>query len=209
MPELIRNYIYLHHTDEYLILPQYPDTIPDNMSSTFAQQNALARTAPVFAFSNAGPRTVQVKLELHRDMLNDVNINASNFNVEGLGKDYIDTLIKKLQAIALPKFVAESKLVKPPMVSVSFGQEVSIKGVVIGGVSIVYRKPILSNDKYAVVDINFTVYETTPYDAESVSKLGSFRGITSRVADGLMKHGSAAREPISNVNSPNINFARE
>lgn len=195
MPELIRNYIYLHHTDEYLILPQYPDTIPDHLNSTFSQQNALARTAPIYAFSNAGPRTINVKIELHRDMLNDVNMNASNFNVEGLGKDYIDTLVKKLQAIALPKFIAESKTVKPPMISVSFGQDVSIKGVVIGGVSLVYGKPILVNDKYAKVELNFTVYETTPYDAESVSRLGSFRGVTSQVANGLLKsnNGSAFR----------------
>ena len=199
MPELIRNYIYLHHTDEYLILPQYPDTIPDHLNSTFAQQNALARTAPIYAFSNAGPRTINVKIELHRDMLNNVNINASNFNVEGLGKDYIDVLVKKLQAIALPKYIAESKTVKPPMISVSFGQDVSIKGVVIGGVSIVYAKPILMNDKYARVELNFTVYETTPYDAESVSKLGSFRGVTSQVANGLYK---------SNTNGGNRQFAR-
>lgn len=40
-------YIYFYHTDEYLILPQYPDTLSDSMSSTFASQNALGRTAPV------------------------------------------------------------------------------------------------------------------------------------------------------------------
>ena len=28
---LINNYIYLYHTDEYLLLPEYPDTVSDKM----------------------------------------------------------------------------------------------------------------------------------------------------------------------------------
>ena len=182
--KLIDNYIYLFHTNEWLILPQYPDSIQDKLQSTFSSQNALARTAPIYAYSNSGPRTVQISLDLHRDMLNEVNKDVSNLRVE-IGDDYIDTLLKRIQSIALPKYVATSKTINPPMVAVRFGNDIFIKGIVNGGVSIQYKKPILENNKYAQASITFDVYETTPYDAESVAQLGSFRGITQQFKDGV------------------------
>ena len=48
------------------------------------------------------------------------------------------------------------------MVAVRFGNEIFIKGVVTTGVSVTYEKPILSNNKYAVVTIAFTVSEVDP-----------------------------------------------
>lgn len=181
------NYIYISHLGddgEYLLLPMYPDSIQDSMNSTFAQTNALSRSAPVFTYSNSGPRTVQVNLTLHRDMMDDVNIGASNIKLED-GEDYVDTLIKKLQSIALPKYNLTNKLVEPPTVAIRFGEEVFIKGVVSGGVTVTYQKPLLSNNKYALVSVNFQVYETDPYDATSVAKNGSFRGMTRGMKKGF------------------------
>lgn len=181
---LITNFIYLYHTDEWLLLPEYPDSIQDKMQSTFSAQNALSRTAPVFSYSNSGPRDVQVQLHLHRDILDGINIEGSNFNLEE-GEDFVDALIRKLQAIALPAYQVSNKAVVPPMIAVKFGNEIFIKGVVNGGVSIEYQKPILDNDKYANVVLNFTVYEIEPYDARSVGIEGSFRGITQTFKDGI------------------------
>ena len=181
-------YIYLYHTDEYFILPQYPDSIQDSLNSTFGSQNALSRTAPVYSYSNSGPRSVQVSLKLHRDMMNDVNINQSNVRLNSgqdlydIKDDYIDILIKKLQQIALPVYEASSKLVTPPMVAVRFANEVFIKGIVDGGITVTYALPLLENNKYALVDISFNVQEVQPYDALQVGKLGSFRGLTSGLA---------------------------
>lgn len=181
---LITNFIYLYHTDEWLLLPEYPDSIQDKMMSTFAQQNALSRTAPVFSYSNSGPRDVQVQLHLHRDVLDGINMEGSNFELEE-DEDYVDALIRKLQAIALPAYQVSNKAVVPPMVAVKFGNDIFIKGIVNGGVSIEYQKPILDNDKYANVTLNFSVYEIEPYDAESVGIEGSFRGITQTFKDGI------------------------
>lgn len=186
--DLIDNYIYLFHTDEWLLLPQFPNSIADKLQSTFASQNALSRTAPVFAYSNSGPRTMNINLTLHRDMIQEMNVHASNMKVE-VGDDYIDTLVKKIQAIALPKYVATSKTVVPPMVAIRFGEDIFIKGIVQGGISVEYQAPILSNNKYAIVDINFQVYEVTPFDAESVSQLGSFRGLTRQFKNGIYNDG--------------------
>jgi hypothetical protein len=179
---LITNYIYLYHTEEFLIIPTYPEQITDSMQSTFGSTNALSRSAPVFSYSNSGPRTVQISLNLHRDMLDDVNLNVSNLKIENLNDDYVDTLIKKLQSIALPRYLAGSKTVTPPMVAVRFGDEIFIKGVVNGGITVTYNKPIIivngNESKYAQVTVSFSISEVDPYDALSVGLLGGFRGLT-------------------------------
>lgn len=181
-------YIYLYHTDEYFILPSYPDSISDSLDASFSSQPALSRTAPVFSYSNSGPRTVQVSLKLHRDMMNGVNIEGSNvkFNSGNTTKykietgtsddDYVDLLIRKLQTIALPRYNFASQTVNPPMVAVRFGDEIFIKGVVTSGVSLNYSLPLLENKKYAQVTISFTISEITPFDADTVGEQGSFRG---------------------------------
>lgn len=181
------NYIYISHLGddgEYLLLPSYPDSIQDSMASTFAQENALSRSAPVFTYSNSGPRQMQISLDLHRDIMDDINIEASNIELEP-GDDYVDTLIKKLQAIAVPKYNLTNKAVEPPMVAIRFGDQVFIKGVVSGGVTVTYQKPILENNKYALVSVSFLVYETDPYDATTIAKNGSFRGMTRGMRKGF------------------------
>lgn len=184
--ELIDNYIYLYQYDEFLLLPTYPDTITDTLKSTFTETNALSRSAPVLSYSYSGPRTVNITLQLHRDMIDDMNINASNLKVE-LGDDYVDTLIKRLQSIVMPKYSSASKGVEPPMVAIRFGNEVFIKGVVNGNITVEYSKPILSNNKYALVNVGFVVTEVDPYDSQSVYENGSFRGLTRAFKDGIWK----------------------
>lgn len=176
------NWIYIYQLssdghDEYLYLPEYPDSVSDKMGSTFQQTQALSRTAPVFTFSYSGPRTVQFQLHLHRDMLNDVNADNGNWSLEE-GEEPIDATIRKIQSIAMPVFRQANKQVVPPMIAVKLGETIFVKGVVIGGVSIDYQKPILDDNKYAQCTLSFEVYEVEPYDAESVAQLGSFRGVT-------------------------------
>lgn len=181
------NYIYISHLGddgEYLILPSYPESIQDSLQSTFSSEYALSRSAPVYTYSNSGPRSMQITLPLHRDLMDDVNISGSNITLED-GEDYVDTLIKKLQSIAVPKYNLNNKAVEPPLVAIRLGNDIFIKGIVNGGVTVVYRKPILSNNKYAQVDITFTVYEVDPYDATTIAKNGSFRGMTRGMRKGF------------------------
>ena len=190
--QFVTNYIYLYHTDKFIIIPEYPETITDNMTSTFNQTTALSRSAPVFTYANSGPRVVTINLELHRDMVNDLNITAGNTNLKSnvvsQTDDYVDTLIKELQSIALPRYNVNNRAVIPPRVAVRFGNELFISGVVTSTITCTYGKPILSNGKYAKVSIGFTISEYDPYDATLVSQLGSFRGITS--ANNIFGSGS-------------------
>ena len=189
--KMIDNYIYLYHLEKFCVLPTYPDTLTDNMQTNFQNTNALSRSAPVFSYINSGPRQVTVNLPLHRDMMNDLNKNVSNLKdnvVDFTGEDYVDVLIRYLQACALPKYnvySSGSKSVIPPMVAIRFGNTMFIKGVISSGVSVDYDKPILWNGKYASAKVSFSIMETDPYDAESVVAEGSFRGITAMFKNGI------------------------
>lgn len=174
--KLIENYIYLYHLDQFVIIPVWPDSIQDSLTSTFASSNPLSRSAPIYSYSNSGPRSMQINLKLHRDMMQNVNVGRSNLKLN-VGEDYIDTLIKCMQACALPNYKDASKMVDPPSVAIRFGNDVFIKGIINGGVTITYSGPILTNNKYALVDVGFTIYETSPYSADEVARQGSFRGL--------------------------------
>lgn len=183
------NYIYIYHlksatTGEgiYAVLPQWPDQISDSIGSSFGQTNALSRSAPVFSYQNSGPREMQISIQLHRDMMDEANRFISNLPIEDK-EDYVDALIKALQAIALPNYHSDTKEVEPPMVAIRFGDEIFIKGVVNGGVTVEYVKPLLTNNKYALVNISFKVSEVDPMDAKSIAKVGSFRNISNAFRD--------------------------
>lgn len=183
------NYIYISHLDmaeeeKYFILPSYPDQIADNMNSNFQQTNALGRSAPVFTYSNSGPRSVQFHITLHRDLMDDANIGVSNVGRE-YGEDYVDTLIRALQSIAVPKYNITQKMIEPPWVALRLSNELFVRGIVSGQIGVEYQKPVLENGKYALVNITFMIYETDPYDASSIFTNGSFRGLTRAMKKGF------------------------
>lgn len=188
------NYIYISHLDDiggeefkFWILPFYPDSFSDTMQSTFVPTTALGRSAPVYTFSNAGPRTVRLEIKLHRDMMDDANAGISNVRLQD-GDDYIDSLVRALQSIAVPKYNLSNKAIEPPLVAVRLGKQLFIKGVVTSGIGITYTKPILSNDKYAQIDLSIDISEVDPYDATTVFKNGSYRGEVKTLRDGALNY---------------------
>ena len=195
--KLIENYIYIYQLDKYVIIPVYPETLQDTLGSTFSSENILSRTAPIFTYSSSGPRSIQINLPLHRDMMNDINYDNTAFiddvNAE-LGNDYIDTLIRYLQAMALPSYNAVdlatdtyNSMINPPLIACKFGNNVFIKGIVDGDVSVEYTGPISKDGKYMQVSVSFTVKETEPQDAETIAKWGSNRGLSTLMTKGLYK----------------------
>lgn len=193
---LLENYIYIYQLGVYCILPTYPEQIQDSLGSTFSTENILSRTAPVYTYSYSGPRSMTISLSLHRDMMNAFNFDNTKFidHVnEMLGNDYIDTLVRYLQAMALPKYSAinasdtYNKMVNPPLVAVRFGNSVFIKGIVNGDVQVTYSGPISKDGKYQEVSVSFTINETEPQDADQLSNWGSFRGLSNLLSTGLYK----------------------
>ena len=183
---MIDNYVYLYHVNQFIVIPSFPDSITDTMSVNFNKSTPMARSAPIYSYSDSGPRSLQINLDLHRDMMMQINKGTSNANV-AIGDDYVDTLVKQLQAAALPAYRASEKLVDPPLVAVRFGNDIFIKGIVSGAVSVTYAVPILTNDKYAHVSVSFTVEEVDPYSAQQVMTAGSFRGIDKTLERNMWK----------------------
>ena len=194
---LPQNYIYISHLqdeigtdgtkieDPYFIIPTYPDSIADTLQSTFADTNALSRSAPVYTYSNSGPRQVQFSFKLHRDMMDEFNQGVSNYHL-GEGEDYVEGLIRCLQAIAVPRYNLNNKLVEPPLVAVRISNDLFVKGIVTGGVTVNYEKPLLYPDgRYAVANVTFQVSEVDPYDSTTIFKNGSFRGVTAAMKTGF------------------------
>ena len=154
------------------------------MSSSLQETSALGRSAPVMTYGHSGPRQVQIDLKLHRDMMDDVNVGVSNAALEK-GEDYIDNLIRALQSISVPKYNLNNKAVEPPLVAIRLSNEVFIKGIVNGSIGLTYRLPILSNGKYAEVSLSLQITEVDPYDASTVFKNGSFRGVVKTLKKGM------------------------
>lgn len=183
-------YLYISHLDEgyqYWQLPGYPENVTDSMSSNFATSTALGRSAPVYTFSNAGPRTVNITLRFHRDMFEAENEKLKMYNNVILrdGEDQAEGFIHALQAIAVPKYNLSNKAIEPPLVAVRLGREIFIKGIVSGNINVTYGKPILVNEKYATMEVAFTISEVDPYDSSTVFTNGSFRGLTATLRHGM------------------------
>lgn len=185
---MIDNYIYLYHIDTFIVIPGYAESVSDSIAVNYSQNTPLSRSSPIYSYSNSGPRTVQVSFNLHRDMMTQINYGVSNAPIGAsqgaitspeakLNDDYVDFMVKAIQAAALPSYAAAQKMVNPPMVAVRMGNDVFIKGVILGNVGLVYKAPILSNGKYSEIDVNITIAEVEPYDAETVVEQGSFRGL--------------------------------
>ena len=177
-------YLYISHLDEefkYWQLPGYPNEVTDQMDSRFAESTALGRSAPVYTYSSSGPRSINISLEFHRDMFEEMPSNV----VPRDGEDKAESFIHALQAIAVPKYNLSNKAIEPPLVAIRLGREIFIKGIVNGGIRVTFGKPILVNEKYATLKIDFTVTEVDPYDSTSVFQNGSFRGLTATLRNGM------------------------
>lgn len=175
--KMIDNYIYLYNVGQYIVLPLYASSISDNQSVSFAQNTPLSRSAPIYSYQNSGPRIINLSFDLHRDMMQQINYGVSNAPIKLSmpdSDDYVDLMIKYLQASVVPSYSDAVKMVNPPIVALRMG-EIFIKGVLTGQLSLQYKLPILRNGKYAVVSVNFGISEINPYDAELVMQTGSYR----------------------------------
>ena len=192
------NYIYFYHLQKCCIIPVYPDNISDGMSVDFNSSSALGRTASVYSYGGSGPRTFTVTLNLHRDLMMDLDfsdIGSVKDNVEPFWKDdYIDTLTKYIEASAYPVYKVYkngSKAVIPPRVAIRFGDDIFLKGIISSSVNVQYGYPILTYDDgtkhYGKITLSFTLTETDPYDAEVIKQIGSFRGATAAFKEGIFR----------------------
>ena len=96
----------------------------DSMSASFSPNTPLSRSAPIYSYSNSGPRTIGFNFKFHRELVNEYNL------ADGSGVDACDEWIRYLEQAVLPDYDSASKMVNPPIVAVKIRDEVYIKGVV-------------------------------------------------------------------------------
>lgn len=178
---MIDNYIYLFHTKTLIVVPSFVDSVNDTMGVQFASSTPLSRSAPIYSYQSSGPRQIRVEFNLHRDLMREINYGVSNAPVDltnpGVSDDYVNFMVKAVQAAALPSYDAATKMVNPPVVAVRLGGDIFIKGVVTGDVGVTYSLPIIEGGHYASVRIAFSVSEIDPYSADEVIQVGSYRGV--------------------------------
>jgi len=172
----VENYIYMYHLEEFIVLPSFIDSVQENHHISWQPTTPLGRSAPIYSFQSAGPRTLQLNFELHRDLMYQINKDVSDAKV-ALGDDYVDTLIKDLQACVLPDYNGSEKAVNPPVVALRVGSDIFIKGVITSQLGITWKYPLLTDGKYANIGIGFEISEIDPYDARTVRTTGSYRNI--------------------------------
>lgn len=175
--KMIDNYIYLYHTDTIIALPLYAESVTDSMGANYNSTSPLSRSAPIPSYASSGPRQVSLTFDLHRDMMQQINYGVSNLDTT-IDDDYVDYLVKSLQACAVPQYNATQKMVDPPLVAVRLGNDIFIKGIVNGTVNVTYKLPVLENGKYACISVTFNVQEVDPYSADQIQSQGSYRGIS-------------------------------
>ena len=184
------NYIYFHHTNTQIIIPVDPDAISDSMSAGFASNNPLSRSAPIYSYQNSGPRVVSVNFTLHRDLCNQFN---------NLGYDAVEALITNLDQMVLPDYNSAGKIVNPPVVSLKLRDDIFIKGIVTAS-SHTYQLPIIEyygKNKYAVVGLNFSINEVTPYSASILPFIGQYRNISGLATGSNSSQGVASSSSTS------------
>lgn len=182
------NYIYFHHTNTKIIIPVDPDAISDSMGASFASNFPLSRSAPIYSYQNSGPRTVSVNFTIHRDLCREYN---------NLDTDAVDALIMNLDQMVLPDYNSAGKIVNPPVVSFKLRNDIFIKGIVTA-CSHTFQLPVINYGtedspcyKYALVGLNFSVSEVTPYSASILPSIGQYRNgsgwsdISSGIASGV------------------------
>lgn len=199
--QMIDNYIYLHHTDEFVILPVFPDAVQDSQQANFQSSSILMRSAPIYSYSNSSARTVSFNFSLHREYMTQINYQKSNLTLEA-GDDYVDTLIKRLQSCAVPNYNDGEKMVDPPLVSVRIGDDIFIKGFISSGPSITYEVPIIrmnGKDRYAKVNVsNVSITEVEPYSAREIERFGSYRGLSTSLQRNLWKPAGTTSSNFTN-----------
>ena len=180
---MIDNYVYLYHTDTLIALPMYPESVADTTSVGYSSQHPLSRSAPIYSYASSGPRSFQVSLPLHRDMMNQINTSSSSLGIVELGdEDYVDLMVNQLQAMAYPVYGGADKMISPPMIAIRFGNDLFCKGVITDNVTVTYSGPILRTNKYALVTVSFSIAEVDPYDANTVINVGGFRGLNTTLS---------------------------
>ena len=191
-------YVYIYHMGLAFNLPALPDSIQDSMPVSFNQEQVLARSAPQITFTNAGPRTQQATIRIHRHLFcienQHINIDTGKYYLNTVDpatgemikvqpKDAADFFINALLTLSLPKYTDTTKAIVPPSLLLRYGNESCIRGVP-SGFSKTASGVWLKSGKMSEISLNFTITEVEPFSAQYVAKNGTLRSLSTTLQRG-------------------------
>lgn len=148
-----------------MMFPCYPESVSDSNSANYYAQSILGRSEPIQIYQNSGPRSVSVAFKMHNEMVHNDDSYIADY-------DYVPRLVRLIESACYPNYGSAVSAVRATLV---VGKTIKISGI-IQNVSTTWGGTIIDN-KYQVVDINFSVTECTgsPKSNGQIQSMGGYR----------------------------------
>ena len=132
-------------------------TVSENLPVSYSSPgNILGRSVPVLGYDNTGARTVAINLELFAGApyRPDLDPKTDSDLVETLHKD-----LDLLKSFEYPDY-SSAIVIPPPMVLLSIGSSLKIRGA-LQGLQIEYSRPFDSKNRPMMASVSFTVTQVS------------------------------------------------
>lgn len=142
-----------------LNMPCYPDSVSDSTDVSYNTSSILGRSEPYTTYNNSGPRSINFTFNMHREMTGN--------------EAEIEKIVRYIESAVYPNYNSN---VAPIKVQVYIGKTIYISGIMTSETTD-WSGPIDDTDKYNLVNVSFTVQETTgnPKSASYVQSYGGYR----------------------------------
>lgn len=142
-----------------LNMPCYPDSVSDSTDVSYNTSSILGRSEPYSTYNNSGPRTISFTFNMHREMTGN--------------EAEIEQIVRYIESAVYPNYNSN---VAPIRVQVYIGKTIYISGIMTSETTD-WSGPIDDTDKYNLVNVSFTIQETTgnPKSASYVQRYGGYR----------------------------------
>lgn len=177
------NFLYLHHLDLLVWIPTYAEEIDISQKASFSQSKPLGAPNDIYSFGGSGPRTVRRSLLLDRDMMQIMGAEG----LVGTG-DPIETLIRAMECTCVARYADARKMIDPPLVTYKEANEVTITGVVLGGVNIKAYGGWKDGRK-RTYSMELNISEIEQYDAQTIMAIGQYRGLSATLMQRMANYG--------------------
>ena len=156
---------YITVNGKTMNFPCYPESVDDSQQASYNSTNILGRSEPFQVYTGSGPRTVSVAFTMHCEMVHSANSYQTDY-------EYVNSLVRLIESSCYPNYGSSVAAVK---CTLQVAMNIRITGI-ITNVSTKWYGPIIDN-KYQMVDINFSVTECTgnPKSQSDINSLGGFR----------------------------------
>lgn len=143
-PRYFSAYIVSLVTGETIPLVTAPESLGESISANYNEQDILARSAPMIAYTSTGARKVTISMKLHEDVL------PSGYN--------INSYINSLKSLVYPEYSGSGNLT-PPSAKLMMGTSLNVIGVV-NSVEVNWITDVYRDNRIPMASVSLTITET-------------------------------------------------